>query len=234
MKTLKKILLISLFFSAAVLSSMQVMEVGEKARKEGLNNDFYLAGRGHDVEKMKKAILAGADPSQHELKCTCCCYSPLMQVLKADYLKLAELFLKKGVDVDQQVFGSTALMEAVEDGNLKGVLLLVNHNADINKFDEFGWSLLKIAVNKQRNSTSREENQKFTNIIYLLLDKGADLWAVDPNGTAVWKEGSETIKEHMRKRIAKNFVKAVPCLSNEIAVLIAEFCPLKLSREWTQ
>ncbi len=145
--TLKKILFILLFFSAAVPSATQAMGGGEQALLAGAdfdqqNGQKALRQAAFDgCLKVVKLLLAqGAKVDMQDSVGL----SPLMSAAGNGHLDIVELLLATGkVNINKQANdGSTALMEAAFGGYLKVVRSLIGHKAKVNMQDNDGWSAL--------------------------------------------------------------------------------------------
>ncbi len=217
-KRLRKILLISLFFSAAVPFTMQAMDEEEARRKELGNDDLSSAVEHRDVEAMEQALLFEDDIQPKGLG-----RRALMQAAGDSCLGIVKLLIGKKVDISKQGrFCSTLLGKAAADGRLETVRLLLESNidideggtcdytplrlaasrgrsgvvkfllaskADINKKGTSGYTALMVAVMQEGFKTDPKEIQKFTYIIdQLIAEDEVDLWARANDGSNVLEQ----------------------------------------------
>ena len=112
--------------------------------------------------------------------------SLLMISVKAGYAEMAKLLLSRHALPDtRNQFGETALMLAAGNGDLQLASLLVQHGAKVNIS---GWNPLIYAAWRGK-----------AKLVKYLLDQGADIDAVAPNGTSALMMASrgghiETVK----------------------------------------
>lgn len=100
----------------------------------------------------------------------------LYKAVEEGHMKVAELLLNNGSDVDAEAGeGYTPLFAAVENGDTEIVRLLLGRGADFNTKTELGWTPLLMAAER-----GHEE------VVRLLLEQGADLGALtEENATAL-------------------------------------------------
>ena len=143
-----------------------------------------------DMDLFKK--LASADKKIGNLK-GAGCITPLMQAVLYGDLDSVRLLLQQGADPNiRNEVGATAIMWAVDD--LEKTRLLIEHGADVNARSNDARTPLLIAAGLFGN----------TDIIKLLLDRGADLAAKSPtvNGYAtVLSEASRVGDESLLRML---------------------------------
>jgi uncharacterized protein len=129
--------------------------------------DFFIA-TGVDNERSVRELLAkGFDPNTTSAKGDVA----LVMAMKEEAPKVATALLshpKINIDTPNKA-GETALMLAALRGNEEWVRRLLERGAQVNRP---GWTPLHYAASGSA-----------TNLVALLLDKGADIEAASPNGT---------------------------------------------------
>ncbi len=137
----------------------------------------------YSIDVVKKLIADGAELNQKRQAFN---YnrvvndSPLM--LAAPYPEIVALLLKAGSDVNEQnAFGKTALMYAIQEQNLKSVSLLLDAHADVNAktSEDVQCSALKAGNRTQLMYAAWQGNSE---IIKMMVAKHPDLNAKDTNG----------------------------------------------------
>ncbi len=166
-KRLRKILLISLFFSASVPSAMQAME-GEKTSQEVLDNYFCSKIECCDVGAMERILEDGVVFNWQDG------YRVLMQAAKANNFKVVKLLLaRNNIDINRRCRPyPTVLIEAAQRGHFKVVeLLLATEGIDVDQLGMFDYTaLIKAAIGGH------------SEVAELLLAKGADPSRETDNG----------------------------------------------------
>ncbi len=200
-KTLKKILFISLLFSAAIPSAVQASffnwttlkngaaEIGNKAASWPSAN-----GGKHQIAMVGTvAVTAFTWKWLRQRKLN----SNLWKAIKEGNVDQVEQALKSGANANTQSYGSaefygqTALMYAVYYGNLEVVELLLKHKADINKQDKHGRTVLMLSINSE--------------LIELLLVNGAATDKQDECGwTALMYAAKRGLPEVVQLLLANN------------------------------
>ncbi|UKK02814.1 ankyrin repeat containing protein [Theileria orientalis] len=90
---------------------------------------------------------------------------PLIAVCKLNKIKIVEMLLRKGVDVDTfDSFGTTPLHASCEEANLEVVNLLLQYDAHLDAQDVFGRTPLHMAILENKPQ-----------VVTLLLERGARL-----------------------------------------------------------
>lgn len=105
---------------------------------EGLLLEACYAG---DYSKAKDVIERGAKVDIGDE----CCYTPLMLALAAGSIDIAKLIISVKPDLnlqDTEMNGETALMQAVRNDNLRAVSFLLDHGADLDFEDNYGYTAL--------------------------------------------------------------------------------------------
>jgi ankyrin repeat protein len=126
--------------------------------KIGFSSDTDLAAASRYREVTRFLLDKGADVSSEEL---------LYWVVGDGETELAEILIKKGANVNSDVWGYAPSLEASWNGNPAALELLLTHGANPNT-DDGGWSLLHYEVSGD------------IKMVKLLLDKGAN-----PNNTVI-------------------------------------------------
>ncbi len=129
-------------------------------------------------------------------------YTVLMVAAIRGHLKVVELLLATNkVEINKQSkFGYTALMFAAVRGHLKAVELLLAEEAEVDRQDNSGKTVLMLAAGREEKTINLEKRQKFTNIIGQLLVAEADPLVRAKDGTTALELNNETINEYMRKK----------------------------------
>jgi len=111
-----------------------------------------------------------------------------------DYLKIIELLIKSGANVDEaDNLGETALMFASTRNNKKIAKILIENGADVNKKDKFGKTALMLAA--------QNNNDK---IVELLIKNGAKVDETDNDGkTALDYAKKNEIKQLLLEAMEK-------------------------------
>ena len=101
---------------------------------DDLNTQLLDAVINNNLEKVKNLIKHGADIDikDNEYKMT-----PLMYAIHFGYTDMANFFIDNNAKLDEQnTYGETALIRAVNAGNIDIVKKLIEHGADVNTKDE--------------------------------------------------------------------------------------------------
>jgi len=189
MKTiLKKVLFVSLFFSANIelLSAAVESDVEkEEARKEKLDADFKLAIESGSTYETEQALKKGSDVNNPNIifygHIAPAIYghgaghTALMEAAKNGYLEVVELLVAhKAVINWQSGTGCTALMYALEDGHEKIVKSLLAYRAAVNLSDKYG-----------RTALGHAACNGYPKLVKLLLKNKADINQQERNGSTV-------------------------------------------------
>jgi hypothetical protein len=148
------------------------IKLGGKKALEAFNDPLtaqmvHEAVRGHNA-KVAKLIEQGADVNAIGTKET----TPLMWVLAAGRLDVAELLLKKGADPNYRPSSGKSIMALAAGGDsVKGLKLLLDYGGDPNARGTHDRPAIMYAV----------EYQRFENL-RLLVDRGADVNGHTPDG----------------------------------------------------
>ncbi|TGD70673.1 ankyrin repeat domain-containing protein [Mangrovimicrobium sediminis] len=118
--------------------------------------------------------------------------------------------LNAGVDIDAvDSTGKTALMQAVEQENIRFVELLIHHGASVNCPGNDGWAPIHLAVDVSIDGTVQSNGVPHsapTSIIGYLIGKGADLHQETDSG-----ETAYTIaRKYENKKITEYLNSAKP------------------------
>src|ERR1700678_2106969 len=154
------------------------------ASASNISDQFYSAVRNNDLGRLERLIAGGVDVNARDRHAE----TPLMYAAFAGSLDAMELLLKDGASVDaQSQSGATALIWSANDP--AKVRLLIGHGANVNLATKRRRTALLVAA---MSDPSAE-------IVKLLLDKGADLKAVDflkttPLRAATLGNDTETIR----------------------------------------
>lgn len=140
-------------FEAAALGETDIVNA-HLNENEGLLSDFSADGFtvlglaaffGH-LDLALDLLEKGADPnvsSRNEFK-----VSPLHSACATSNLKMAELLIQKGADVNaKQMHGVTPIHSAAHNGQTALVQLLIDNNAEINAIMDNGQTPLSMAEN---------------------------------------------------------------------------------------
>ena len=148
------------------------------------NDDFYSAVRSNDMKRLTAMVGSGADVNTADRLGE----TPLMYAATVGSLDAMKFLVEKGANVNAQTgSGATALIWAATD--LPKVRFLIEHGANVNPATKRGRTALLVAA---MSDNSYE-------IVKLLIDKGADVKAVDflhttPLRGAVLGNDTRTIK----------------------------------------
>jgi hypothetical protein len=141
------------------------------------------------------------------------CATPLMNAAKSNDIKKMESLLNKGADVNESLYGETALMLASYYGHIEIVKMLLDRGADVNTVRVGGWSALSSAA-----------SGRHTDIVKLLLNRGADIdkaiWGLRENTITQAKDAVAVLKEFKQQRIARKTVTVMPKPSQEVLPVI--------------
>lgn len=166
-----------------VIASL-VCAAGTSSSASNVSDEFYGAIRNNDLARLESLISGGADVNtrdRHE-------ETPLMYAAYVGSLDAMKLLLKDGASVDaQSQSGATALIWAATD--LGKVRLLIEHGANVNLATKRRRTALMVAAMSDPSAQ----------IVKLLIEKGADLKAVDflkttPLRAAALGNDTETIR----------------------------------------
>jgi hypothetical protein len=148
------------------------IKLGGKRAQEAFNDSLtaqmvHEAVRGHNA-KVAKLIEQGADVNAIGTKET----TPLMWVLAAGHLDVAELLLKKGADPNYRLSSGESIMALAAGGDtVNGLKLLLDYDGDPNARGDRDQPATMYAV----------RHYQFDNL-KLLVDRGADVNGHTPNG----------------------------------------------------
>jgi ankyrin repeat protein len=149
-----------------------------------VSDDFYSAIRNNDLARLESLIKGGADVNTRDRHAE----TPLMYAAYVGSLDAMQLLLASGASVDaQSQSGATALIWAAND--LGKVRLLTEHGANVNLATKRRRTALLVAAMSDPSA----------DIVKLLIEKGADLKAVDflkttPLRAATLGNDTETIR----------------------------------------
>ena len=148
------------------------------------SDDLYTAIRNNDLVRLKALVRGATDANTKDGHGE----TPLMYAAFTGSLDAMKFLIEKGADVNSQnEFGSTALIWSATDP--AKVRLLVEKGANVNLASKKGRTALLVAAMSDRSAA----------VVRLLLDKGADLKAVDylkttPLRAATLGNDTETIR----------------------------------------
>lgn len=144
-----------------------ILAVGFSSAHAGSYEDFFIAIRNDNAGTVTDLLRRGFDPNSRDGKGQ----PGLTVAMQEQSLKAARVLLAQpALDVNAlNQAGESALMMAALKGNLVGLDLLLAHGARIS---QPGWSAIHYAA------TGPEPQ-----VVTLLIDRGADMNAVSPNGT---------------------------------------------------
>ena len=157
---------------------------GCQAAANNLSDDFYTAIRNNDLVRLKAVVHGATEANTKDGHGE----TPLMYAAFTGSLDAMRFLIERGADVNtQNEFGSTALIWSATDA--AKVRLLVEHGANVNLATKKGRTALLVAAMSDRSAA----------IVRFLLDKGADLKAVDylkttPLRAATLGNDTETIR----------------------------------------
>ncbi len=213
-KMLKKILLISLLFSATVPATMQAnfnwTTLSNGAAKIGSKTVNWLttnSGKAFSLLRNYPVVTMGAVAviafAWYKLKSAK--QQRELNLLEArennrNIEEIRQALAKEEADVNQQdeFSGKTLLMKSVGTGNLELVQSLITKNADPNLQCNKGRTALMNAalVAKNANYSGNVEKQENTkNIIRLLLNAGADPFIKAKDGSTVLDQNNAIMNE---------------------------------------
>lgn len=156
--------------------------------------------RTHSVKTAQKLINLGADVNAQNYYGE----TPLHKVYNLD---LAKLFVENGAEVNiKDIKGRTPLHYA---NKIEIVSLLLNNYVDINVTDENGETALFFLFNSDLSTTDRNQ------IIFLMLDKGADITIKNNKGSLPFEEAIEK-----GKITSQDVLELVKKIKTDIALLI--------------
>lgn len=144
-----------------------ILAVGFSSAHAGSYEDFFIAIRNDNAGTVTDLLRRGFDPNSRDGKGQ----PGLTVAMQEQSLKAARVLLAQpALDVNAlNQAGESALMMAALKGNLAGLELLLARGARIS---QPGWSAIHYAA------TGPEPQ-----VVTLLIDRGADMNAVSPNGT---------------------------------------------------
>lgn len=130
-------------------------------------DDFFIAVRNDDAGRVIALMNQGVDVNSRDKS-----GQPALNVAMREHSpKVAEILVNApGIDVNAlNAVGESSLMLAAIKGDVPDAMLLLDHGADVNKA---GWSPLHYAATGPS-----------TRLVGMLLDRGAKIDALSPNGT---------------------------------------------------
>ena len=144
-----------------------ILAIGFSSSQAGSYEDFFIAIRNDNAGAVTDLLRRGFDPNSRDGKGQ----PGLTVAMQEQSLKAARVLLAQpALDVDAlNQAGESALMMAALKGNLAGLNLLLARGARIS---QPGWSAIHYAA------TGPEPQ-----VVTLLIDRGADVNAMSPNGT---------------------------------------------------
>jgi uncharacterized protein YecT (DUF1311 family) len=160
----------------------------------------------YPIEVIKKLLSDGAELNQKRKGFSYLNDSPLM--LAAPYPEIISLLLNAGADVNEQnSFGKTALMYAIQERNINSVSLLLEAKADVNAktFEEILCGSALKAGN--RTPLMYAAWQASPEIIRMLVEANADVHLIDTNKeTALdYLQRNKTLSEDEKAKLEKIF-----------------------------
>ncbi len=170
--------------SSLLILAALAWAAGAAAAALNVSDDFYSAIRNNDLARVDSLIRAGADVNTRDRHQE----TPLMYAAYVGSLDAMQLLLRSGAGVDlQSQSGATALIWAATD--LAKVRLLIEHGANVNLATKRRRTALLVAAMSDPSAA----------IVKLLIEKGADLKAVDflkttPLRAATLGNDTETIR----------------------------------------
>lgn len=157
---------------------------GASAATSNISDEFYSAIRDNNLVRLANLIRDGAGVNARDRHAE----TPLMYAAFVGSIDAMKLLLKEGANVDlQSQSGATALIWAATD--LAKVRLLIEHGANVNLATKRGRTALLVAAMSDSSAP----------VVKLLVEKGADLKAVDflkttPLRAATLGNDAETIR----------------------------------------
>ena len=167
-----------------LLCGVLVCAAAAPSAPSNLSDEFYSAIRNNDLARLENLLRGGADVNTRDRHAE----TPLMYAAYVGSLDAMQLLLNHGAGVDaQSQSGATALIWAATD--LSKVRLLTEHGANVNLATKRRRTALLVAAMSDPSA----------DIVKLLIDKGADLKAVDflkttPLRAATLGNDTETIR----------------------------------------
>jgi ankyrin repeat protein len=167
-----------------LVPALLLWAAGAAPAASNVSDDFYSAIRNNDLARLDRLIRGGADVNTRDRHQE----TPLMYAAYVGSLDAMNLLLREGAGVDlQSQSGATALIWAATD--LAKVRLLIEHGANVNLATKRRRTALLVAAMSDPSAA----------IVKLLIEKGADLKAVDflkttPLRAATLGNDTETIQ----------------------------------------
>ena len=149
-----------------------------KHKDNGGDTPLYLAViKGH-TEVVKILLEYGSDVN---VKISHTKITALHKAAENGCMEIAKMLLDKGADVNAcDLYGDTPFGLAIYEGNLEMVKLLLEYNPNMDIKDRTGDNPLHIAI----QSALQTGKSVYIQIIKLLIEKGADINAINKEGTA--------------------------------------------------
>ena len=151
---------------------------------------LMLAASSNDKEMVKHLVAhPKIEINNQDLKGK----TALIYAAENNEIEVIKLLLEKGAEVNiSDKTGRTALIYTVRIGSSEIAELLINNGADINKVDSYKLTALFYAVSDDYLDSKKQQQ---SNIILLLIEKGADPHAKNEHGASAFELGNLKIKK---------------------------------------
>ncbi len=204
------------------------ISLGANVEKENRREETPLmraAASGH-AEICEVLIACGADVNRAKAKGLWKGSTPLMEAALRGHVYICGLLLASGAEIDHQnENGETALMKAAFEGRLDICLALIEARARVDMTDRKGRDALRHAVKGMLSETHHAPEPmpraEYEKVIQLLIEKGADLNAVDREeesiASVISRSGDQNAASFLMRLKFRNKVKPQPVPTTQAA-----------------
>ncbi len=180
---------ILLMFITGIVLSASLFKVATSAFEDSTQNEELLdAALNGETLRVTELLQAGADPNTTDYDG----WTVLMSAADQNNLEMAKALLDSGASIDliEEEYENTALTVAITGGYVEMAKLLLDHQADPNLQDSYGWTPLMTAASHGDESA-----------VMLLLEYGADPSTIDDSGWAASDYALESGYEELAEKL---------------------------------